>query len=344
MSENGQKRLNFGLFYDFRNPTEWKRPYTQIYGEIFEQIRWADQHGFDNVWLSEHHLCEDGYAPSLMPIAAAIAAQTKTIRIGTAILILPLHNPIRVAEDAATVDVISGGRFELGVSVGYKVEENECFGIPKTERGRRTNEALEIIRCLLEGETVNFKGKYYEVSQARLAPLPVQQPRLPIWAGGFTPPGAQRAAKLADGFMAVGGPSKELFDSYVTALQALGKPTTNLRLAGGFFWLIPAADPEKSWREAAPHVLYQLNLFSEWFEKSGLPLLPHIRDEAHLRELGILNVVDVDTCIAMIRGFASAVPLTHYYSFTLPPGLPASWIQPHLELFASKVIPAFRNL
>jgi alkanesulfonate monooxygenase SsuD/methylene tetrahydromethanopterin reductase-like flavin-dependent oxidoreductase (luciferase family) len=258
-------------------------------------------------------------------------------------MILPLHNPIRVAEDAATVDVISGGRFELGVSVGYKVEENECFGIPKTERGRRTNEALEIIRCLLEGETVNFKGKYYEVSQARLAPLPVQQPRLPIWAGGFTPPGAKRAAKLADGFMAVGGPSKELFDCYVSALQALGKPTTNLRLAGGFFWLIPAADPEKSWREAAPHVLYQLNLYAEWFEKSGLPLLPHIRDENHLRELGILNVVDIDTCIAMIRAFTSAVPLTHYYSFTLPPGLPASWIQPHLELFASKVIPAFRQ-
>jgi alkanesulfonate monooxygenase SsuD/methylene tetrahydromethanopterin reductase-like flavin-dependent oxidoreductase (luciferase family) len=108
MSANTQK-LNFGLFYDFRNPTAWKRPFTQIYGEIFEQIRWADQHGFDNVWLSEHHLVEDGYAPSILPIAAAIAAQTKTIRIGTAIMILPLHNPIRVAEDAATVDVISGG-------------------------------------------------------------------------------------------------------------------------------------------------------------------------------------------------------------------------------------------
>ena len=67
MNENRKKRLNFGLFYDFRNPTAWKRPFTQIYGEIFEQIRWADQHGFDNVWLSEHHLVEDGYAPSLLP-------------------------------------------------------------------------------------------------------------------------------------------------------------------------------------------------------------------------------------------------------------------------------------
>lgn len=106
--------------------------------------------------------------------------------------------------------------------------------------------------------------------------------------------------------------------------------------------MIPADDPDKAWREAAPHVLYQLNLYAEWLTKSGMPMLPHIRDEAHLRELGLFNVVDVDTCIATIRAFASSVPLTHYYSFTLPPGLPTSWIQPHLELFANKVIPAFR--
>jgi hypothetical protein len=89
-------------------------------------------------------------------------------------------------------------------------------------------------------------------------------------------------------------------------------------------------------------VIYQLNLYSEWFEKSGFPILLHIRDEEHLRQTGILNGVDVDTCIAMIRSFTTTVPLNHYYSFTLPPGMPASWVQPHLELFAGKVIPTFR--
>jgi alkanesulfonate monooxygenase SsuD/methylene tetrahydromethanopterin reductase-like flavin-dependent oxidoreductase (luciferase family) len=341
MSTNGKSPLRFGLLYDFRNPAAWRRPYTDIYGEIFEQIVWAEQHGFDNVWLSEHHLVDD-YASSPFPIAGAIAAKTKTIRIGTAVIILPLHNPIRVAEDAATVDIISNGRFELGVSIGYNIDENESFGIPKTERGRRANEELHIIRSLLDGETLTFKGKYYEVTKAKLAPLSVQQPRLPIWVGGFTPPSIERAAKYGDGFLAVGGPNQDQYNTYVAALAKLGKPTTGMPLAGGYFWLIPSADPEKSWSEAAPHVLYQLNLYAEWFAKSGFPLLPHIRDEAHLKELGILNVVDVDTCIAMLKGFTSAVPLTHYYSFTLPPGLPASWMQPHLELFASQVIPAFR--
>jgi alkanesulfonate monooxygenase SsuD/methylene tetrahydromethanopterin reductase-like flavin-dependent oxidoreductase (luciferase family) len=132
-------------------------------------------------------LVEDGYATSVLPIAAAIAVQTKTIRIGSCVMILALHNPIRVAEDAVTVDVISGGRFELEVALGYNIDENVNFGTPKSERGRRMNEELEIIRGLLDGETVNFKAKYYEVTKAKLAQMTVQQPRLPIWVGGFTP-------------------------------------------------------------------------------------------------------------------------------------------------------------
>lgn len=342
MQSSTRSGLRFGLYYDFRNPPQWQRPFTQLYGEIFDQIAWAEGHGFDNVWLSEHHLAEDGYAPAVLPTAAAIAARTKSIRIGTAVMDLPFHHPVRVAEDAAVVDVISNGRFELGVGVGYRVEEFESFAVPKAERGRRTSEALEIIRRLLDGETVTFKGRFFEVNNAKISPPSAQQPRLPIWAGGFTPAAAQRAAKWADGFIGVAGPSPELYGHYAAALQAEGKPTDNVRLAGGPFWLIPAADPDKAWREAAPHVLYQLNIYAEWLARSGMPILPHIRDEAHLRELGLFNVVDADSCITAIRAFASSVPLTHYYAFTLPPGLPPSWAQPHLELFASKVIPAFQ--
>ena len=119
-------------------------------------------------------------------------------------------------------------------------------------------------------------------------------------------------------------------------------------LAGGHFWLIPSNNPDKTWEEAADHVIYQLNLYSDWAEAAGMPadyrarVVPRPKDRSELRKLGILNVVDVNTAIAMIRDYAAEVPLTHYYSWTLPPGLPPGWVQPHLELFASKVIPAFR--
>jgi probable F420-dependent oxidoreductase len=341
MSENGNPKIRFGMWYDFRNPPAWKRPYDQLYNEIIDQIVWGEENGFDDIWLSEHHFIEDGYSPSLLPIAAAIASRTKKIHIGTSVVLLPFHNPVRMAEDAATVDVISGGRFELGVGVGYKVEEFESFAISSKERGARTNEGLEIIRRLWEGETLTFEGKYYTVTKAKLTPEPIQQPRPPIWVGGFTPPALRRAAKYGDGYIGV-GPLKEAYERYVAALEKVGKSTTDIRLAGGYFWLIPSEDPDKTWNEAAEHVRYQVNAYAEWSEKAGMPLFPKVPDTAALRESGLFQVVDVDTCIQMIRDYALETPLTHYYSWTLPPGLPASWIQPHLELFTSKVIPAFR--
>ena len=341
MSENGNPKIRFGMWYDFRNPPAWKRPYDHLYNEIIDQIVWGEENGFDDIWLSEHHFIEDGYSPSLLPIAAAIASRTKKIHIGTSVVLLPFHNPVRMAEDAATVDVISGGRFELGVGVGYKVEEFESFAISSKERGARTNEGLEIIRRLWEGETLTFEGKYYTVTKAKLTPEPIQQPRPPIWVGGFTPPALRRAAKYGDGYIGV-GPLKEAYERYVTALEKVGKSTTDIRLAGGYFWLIPSEDPDKTWNEAAEHVRYQVNAYAEWSEKAGMPLFPKVPDTDALRESGLFQVVDVDTCIQMIRDYALETPLTHYYSWTLPPGLPASWIQPHLELFTGKVIPAFR--
>src|SRR6266853_1072327 len=145
MSHESQK-ICFGLWYDFRNPAQWRQPADRLYREILDQIAWGENNGFDDVWLSEHHFIEDGYLPSILPAAAAIAARTNRIRIASGVLLMPLHNPIRLAEDIATVDVISGGRFELGVGIGFKREEFSGFGVSSKERGARTDQSLEIIR------------------------------------------------------------------------------------------------------------------------------------------------------------------------------------------------------
>src|ERR1700758_1914722 len=150
MNKDGRK-IRFGLWYDFRNPPEWRQASDRLYSEILDQIAWGESHGFDDVWLSEHHFIDDGYLPSMLPTAAAIAARTKKIRIALAELLRPFQNPVRLAEDVAVVDVISGGRLELGVGVGYKVEEFEGFAVPFNERGARTNEALGLVRRLLDG-------------------------------------------------------------------------------------------------------------------------------------------------------------------------------------------------
>ena len=92
---------------DFRNPPQWRRPFPELYADLMAQVRYAELLGYDNVWLTEHHFCEDGHAPSILPLAAAVAARTRTIRIGTGVLLLPLHNAVRVAEDGATIDILS---------------------------------------------------------------------------------------------------------------------------------------------------------------------------------------------------------------------------------------------
>src|SRR5580692_1130144 len=148
---NDSRKIRFGLWYDFRNPTQWRQPADRLYREILDQIAWGENNGFDDVWLSEHHFIEDGYLPSILPAAAAIAARTNRIRIASGVLLMPFHNPIRLAEDVATVDVISGGRFELGVGIGFKREEFTGFGVSSKERGARTDQSLEIIRRALAG-------------------------------------------------------------------------------------------------------------------------------------------------------------------------------------------------
>jgi hypothetical protein len=119
MSDDSRK-IRFGLWYDFRNPAQWPQPSDRLYREILDQIAWGENNGFDDVWLSEHHFIEDGYLPSILPAAAAIAARTSRIRIVSGVLLTPFHNPVRLAEDIATVDVISGGRFDLDAGVGFK--------------------------------------------------------------------------------------------------------------------------------------------------------------------------------------------------------------------------------
>ena len=341
MSDTDRK-IRFGLWYDFRNPAQWQQPSDRLYRDILDQIAWGENNGFDDVWLSEHHFIEDGYLPSILPMAAAIAGRTNRIRIASGVLLMPFHNPIRLAEDIATVDVISGGRFELGVGIGFKLEEFDGFGVPSKQRGARTDQSLDIVRRALTGETITFKSEFFEFRNVKVTPEPIQKPHPPIWLGGFTPAALRRAVRFGDGFT-VPGANRDVYDRDVTELRKAGRPTDDIRFASGFWCLIVSNDPEKTFAEAADHIIHQANNYSGWLSAAGLqPLAPHLRDRAELRQSGLLQVVDPGTAIALIRGFANTVPITHFYSWTLPPGLPPRWAQTHLELFAAKVIPAFR--
>lgn len=331
--------LRFGLWYDFRNPPPWRQDPALLYEGILAQIERAERLGWDDVWLSEHHFVEDGYTPSMLALACAIGARTERIRIGTSVLLLPLHDPVRVAEDAATADVVSGGRLELGVAVGYRKGEFEGFGIPSGERAARMEEAVPILRRLLDGGTVTSAGPHYRYRDVSLHPRPVQ-PRMTLWMGGFSPPAVRRAARLGDAFIAI-GPVAPLIELYRSELRAAGKDPDAHEVAAGHAWLLVARDPERRWREAEPHLLYQINLYARWFQEAGMEVARTASSAAELLEQGIL-IVTPEQAVETIQAYRKAQPISRFYGWTVPPGLPPAWSDEHVELMAKEVMPAFR--
>jgi len=331
--------LRFGLWYDFRNPPQWRQDPAALYEGVFAQIARAEALGWDDVWLSEHHFIADGYTPSMLPLACAIAARTQRIQIGTSVLLLPLHDPLRVAEDAATVDVASNGRLQLGVAGGYRKGEFRGFGVPVGERAARMEEAVPILRRLFAGETVSTAGRFYRYTDVCLTPLPVQRaPR--IWMGGFSEPAVRRAARLGDGFIAT-GPVAPLVETWRRELERAGRDPETQELAAGITWLLVARDPERRWREAEAHFLYQINLYAQWFGEAGMSVATPARSGDDLRARGVA-IVRPEQAAAAIRDYCKLVPVDRFYGWTLPPGLPPEWADEHLELMAREVIPHFR--
>src|SRR5919197_5802794 len=138
-------QIGIGLF-TAQVPPGSKRTFTQEYREIVDMVRLAETLGFDSAWVSEHHGSSDGYMPSLLPTLAAMAAATERIKLGTGVVLTPFHDPLRLAEDTATVDLISGGRLMLGLGLGWREEEFRMFGVPIRQRLLRTVETVEILR------------------------------------------------------------------------------------------------------------------------------------------------------------------------------------------------------
>ena len=146
--------MKFGIWHDFRNPPRWHRPYEVLYRENLAQISWAEELGYESVWVSEHHVTDDGYLPSVFPMLAAIAQRTTTMRIGSAILLGPFQHPIRFAEDVAVLDQLSSGRVEIGFGLGYREREFELLDVPISERARRTEQLVEVARRVWADGTV----------------------------------------------------------------------------------------------------------------------------------------------------------------------------------------------
>lgn len=191
-------KLGYGLITCQRYPGDPRTP-ADLYREALELARLCESAGLDSVWTSEHHFWDDDYMPSLLVMSAAIAAVTTKIEIGTGVLLAPLYDPIRLAEDAATVDLISGGRFILGLGIGWRAEEFDRLGIPMQDLGRRMTETVKILRRAWRPSTFTFDGKVHRYPPTNVTPKPARP--IPIWLGGFVDDAVRRAGRIGDGYL-----------------------------------------------------------------------------------------------------------------------------------------------
>lgn len=335
--------MQFGLLYDFRNPPPWQVPFPQLYAETFEQIRAVEALGFDSVWVTEHHQIDDGYLPSVLPAAAAIAAITQRVRIGTCVLLLPLHHPLRVAEDGAIVDIISNGRFIFGPGLGYKLDEFAAYGIDRRQRPSRMDESLEIISRAWSEDGFDFSGKRFSLRDVRLTPKPVQRPRPPIWMAARAEPALQRAVRFADGVIAVGSP--ELIRRYRELVAAAGKDPRQAVVAV-LRSVVVSDDPERTAQEIAPYVAWRGRHYAEWYGEAGdLPSDLTWRSRVRAGDVGAGGPATPATTVEAVAEEAAALEAMGVdcviYFGTLP-GYPPLKLLPTWEAIARHVIPRFR--
>jgi alkanesulfonate monooxygenase SsuD/methylene tetrahydromethanopterin reductase-like flavin-dependent oxidoreductase (luciferase family) len=331
--------MRFGLTTDFRNPPASGKTTAQVYGEIIDAMVFAESLGFEGAFIFEHHFTDDGYVSSPLIAATAIAARTKRMRVGPDIAILPLYNPVKAAEDGAVLDVISNGRLDFGVGLGYRPEEYAGHGVEINRKGSRANEALQIIRRLWQGERVSFRGAHFSIDGARLSPEPVQKPNPPIWVGGFSQGAAKRAARYGDGY--IGPTNKTMYEMYCAELRKAGKNPANARVMGGDLWLIVSEDPDRTFVAYAPHLMYWFNSYSKWFEGTDTQPWPPIKDAGELRSRHLVNVATPAAATAAIKQRIAEVPVEMYTMMLSPPGIAMNVAMESLELFAKKVMPNF---
>ncbi len=212
--------MRFGVFYVLECPDQ---DYKRAYDEMLDQIEYAEHLGFDFVWLAEHHGDDYGSMPSPQVAAAAVAERTKRMRIGMAVSILPFDNPVRIAEDYAMVDVISGGRLDFGVGRGYQPQEFKMMGAQQDISREMFAEALDIVIGAWTQDPFSYKGKHYQVENVSVRPKVIQQPHPPIWVAAISPETFELVAKK--GLQIMVTPTlmsmDELKDKIIDAMRAL---------------------------------------------------------------------------------------------------------------------------
>jgi alkanesulfonate monooxygenase SsuD/methylene tetrahydromethanopterin reductase-like flavin-dependent oxidoreductase (luciferase family) len=321
--------MNIILGFDMRVP-DFGAPRGRVYSEALNMCEWADAHGIEHINIMEHHGSDDGYMPAPFVFAAAAAARTKTLKIVLGCILLPLHDPVKIAEQIAVADIISNGRLLVALGAGYVVREFAMFRRSMKNRARLMDEGIPIILRALSGERFQEQGR-----EVFVRPLPLQNPQDMIIVAGGVPATARRAARLGLGIIPM---SYDLIPMYKQECAKLGrKPGLMMH---GTVHLNVSEDPERTWKQVAPHVMHVVRSYAKFAEgtrSSSAVNFEAITTEEQVRRSGFYNIVTPDEAVRLAE--EAAATGGSVYMDPIVAGLDPKIGWESLELLANKVIP-----
>lgn len=308
--------MRHGVLFSCQDPPGSPIGHPAVYRAALDQVVAAEVQGYEWVNITEHHVAADGYLPAMMALLAAMAVRTERIRLSTGMLILTLHNPVRIAEEAAVVDILSGGRLTLGVAAGYREVEFAVMQVDYRTRGRRFRESLEILELAWRGEPFSYAGEIFEFPKVVVRPVPVQRPGIPLWLGGTTPVALRRVVEYgapcfpgATDDIGVIAQRMQSYDELRLELGARGPRELVLpRLA------MVADTREEARRRALPGIRAMFETYQSW----GLPVefTAALRDWDLLDELVIVG--DASHCREAVDRYAALGTTDLMLQFAMP--------------------------
>jgi natural product biosynthesis luciferase-like monooxygenase protein len=328
----------------------------QYYKNFFDEAVYAEELGFDSIWIGEHHFCRY-ICPAPQIIAGGLAQRTKKMRIGTSIALLPHHDPIRLAEDYALADLLSGGRLDFGVGRGFIKSTYDGFNQSMTESRGRFDECLEIIEGAWRQEDFSYQGQFYQANHVTIMPRPVQRPAPPIFmAAALSPESFVAAGKKGHSIMLAPffqsrGTLKRNVQLYKDTLRESGYAPDSVDIVAGYHSFVDET-PELARSKWENHYMRYLRFVGglvdpagytggqyESWRKSGDVLRQMTFDQMYP---GQVLCGDAAQCIERVALLGEEFGVTHFWVYMDLGGLPQHELRASMERFATRVIPKFR--
>jgi luciferase family oxidoreductase group 1 len=340
--------MNFGTFLLMQSPSA--RPSQEIFARGIEVAQAAETLGFRNIWLAEHHFSTYGYLSRPAQLATFIAAKTTRLRVGTAVIVVPLHHPLVVAEEIATLDLLAGGRVDIGLGRGYQHYEFERFGLELESGRQRWEESIDIILKAFEGQPFSYEGKLFKIPETTIFPQPLQRPRPPIWITAQSPDSVENAVRRGFNVLTGGfgvplermGEFRKLFDRMVAEVKP--KEPLSVGVQRAVYVTHSEADARAAAEEARWNMRVTLSLRNHYerVEQGRAIPVPGPKEPTVDDLLDRYLVIGTpDTCVRQIRRIQETVGITHFNCSFWFGDLEQARVLRSMELFAKEVMPAF---